>query len=206
MEIVTLTSGPVSTNTYILFKEEQCLIIDPSCNLDRNVDHILNVIQDVPCVGIWLTHGHYDHMIGVDPLVDILQCPVFISDIDAPLLSDPEKNASKGNPIQITVASPMTLFSSGILKTGPFEATVISTPGHTSGCVTFVFDETDAFVGDFIFRGSIGRTDLFSGSMDEMMDSLTTFKHTMPHNLTLYPGHGPITTLALECEDNPYLQ
>ena len=206
MEIIQLCSGPVSTNTYVLVQEDNCLVIDPSCDLNLDISHITNVIGDRNCVGIWLTHGHYDHIIGVDPLVALYGCPVYVSEAAVPLLTDPSKNASRGNPIQIRMTSKFNVIDDRTLLLQGFEAAVIKTPGHTEGCITFIFGQKHAFVGDFIFKNSIGRTDLYGGSMEIMKSSLETFKISFDESLILYPGHGPITTLGQELKDNPFLR
>ncbi len=91
----------------------------------------------------------------------------------------------------------------GIQKTKNFEFEVVLNKGHKEDCVSFIFDDI-MFVGDFIFRDGIGRTDLAGGSIDEMEKSLANLKN-ITKNYTIYPGHGPKTTLQYEIKNNPYL-
>lgn len=91
-------------------------------------------------------------------------------------------------------------------QVGPFTFEIIKTQGHTQDSVTYYFPkEKTMFTGDFLFKNTIGRTDMPSGSIEDMQKSLTKIK-TYPKAITIYPGHGPITTLNEELQTNPYLQ
>lgn len=193
--------GMVQVNTYLLWEDDHVLIIDPgskSPKLQEKIDSNNGIVD-----GIVLTHAHFDHIAGVDALIKKYHCPLYINDLDIPLLTDPELNFSFGEPI--IVKSKPEVLKPGMNTIGAFTLRAIDAPGHSEGCTMLQWDQ-NLFCGDVLFQGSIGRTDLATSSNTKMMQSLRMIKETLSPDLIVYPGHGPKTTLEAEFKYNPYLQ
>lgn len=139
-------------------------------------EKIKEVIGKKQVVGIIITHYHFDHVGALEPLKAFYQVPVY----DIHTLKEGEN------------------------QIGPFLFEMILTPGHKEDLITLYFkDEQAMFVGDFIFKGSIGRIDLPGGDWKQMVSSIEKIKQ-YPKEIIIYPGHGDATTLAYETTYNPY--
>lgn len=198
MHIKQLTLGPYQTNCYILTHNKEVLIIDPSARGDVIASHI---DPSLKVVAIVLTHGHCDHFGGAQALLDRYQCPFYIHEADVELLEDPMKNYSMHQ--NVTLKHQGNVLTEGMMHLGSFSFFVMHTPGHSPGSVSLLFDN-HMFVGDLIFKRSMGRTDLYGGSEREMMKSLRQLK-SLSTNVILYPGHGSTTQLDDEKNSNPFL-
>ena len=197
MKIDCYPIGDYEENSYILRENKKVVFIDPGKRADFLISQVK---EDEKVFGILLTHGHDDHTGAVDDLVDHFHCPIYIHQDDI-LLVKTKGNAYSGgsmHPISYDVL--------------PFEETlelddltfkIHHTPGHTSGSVLIQYKNV-LFTGDTLFANSIGRTDLFSGSDEEMIQTLK-YILTLPSDLTIYPGHGPSSTIAQEKMTNYYL-
>ena len=193
--------GMVQVNTYVLWNDNHVLIVDPgtaNAQLMQKIEEAGAIVD-----GIVLTHGHFDHIGGVDKLVERYHCPLYINANDQALLNDPVLNFSYGEPIVVRT-KPLDLLP-GRQTIGTFELFVIDAPGHSEGSSMIQWDDC-LFCGDVVFQGSIGRTDLATGSNSKMMQSLKMMKETLDGDLKLYPGHGPTTTWKQELLTNPFLQ
>lgn len=205
MEILSLNMGHVDTNTYIIKDEEGIILIDPCLDVGRDASRIDAVIGEDKVNAILLTHGHFDHISGVDYYVDKFSCPVYIHKNDYELLYDERKNLSSmtSEPFRISAKAKIV---SDTVKVGTKEFKVIETFGHTRGSITYILDK-HYFDGDFIFKNSIGRCDLPFGDETIMNNHLKKFvEEYQEKDIILYPGHGPKTTLEKELKHNPYLQ
>ncbi|MCI6272957.1 MAG: MBL fold metallo-hydrolase [Erysipelotrichaceae bacterium] len=196
-KIIKLTLGIYETNCFILKENNHVLIIDPGKKAEKIISEIS---EDEIVDGILLTHGHFDHIGAVDDLVKHYNVDVYMHKNDEILINSPHNKLAgyTGN-----ITSKRNHFSDGINKVKTFMFEVINTPGHTDGSVLIIY-KNNMFSGDTIFKGTIGRTDLFCGNDSKMKQSLKLIKTFNPEYI-VYPGHGDITTLKDEFLYNPYL-
>lgn len=195
MNVLTMPLGDYQTNCYLLWQEgnDHCLLIDPG--------YASPVVEEqmgqrgLTLEAILLTHGHFDHVGGVRALAERTHCRVFLNPQELEL---PESLTAGSLYYTDTYGEGDTLTLAG-LTFG-----VLQTPGHTRGSVCLKFPEA-IFVGDTLFAGSCGRTDLFGGDWGELSRSLRRLAD-LPGEYSLFPGHGSATTLERERKYNPYLR
>ena len=206
IRIRMLTVGPVATNCYVVYREgsEVCVVVDPGANGRQIADFLKK--EGVRPEAILLTHGHFDHFEGVPELTAEMGGRVYILDRERDLIADPQQNGSLGLMGHGTAIEPeFTVRDGEILTAAGMEFTVIHTPGHTAGgCCYYLRDEGILFAGDTIFMESIGRTDLPTGNMREILASIRDKILTLPDDTRILPGHGPTTDVAYEAANNPY--
>lgn len=197
--------GPLETNTYLLLKDGEALIVDPSFTSEKEFELIQKDLQDYDLKGILLTHGHIDHIVGIPLILAWKQVDVYINPNEAHFLKDPSLNLSNMIPPHFVYEGTCIDLNSGHNSIASFDFEVLNTPGHTAGSQSFVFG-TDVVCGDFIFAGSVGRMDFPTGSEDDMMNSIREFVALYKNQeVTLYPGHGYSTSLAGEMLRNMYI-
>ncbi|MEG0264811.1 MAG: MBL fold metallo-hydrolase [Erysipelotrichaceae bacterium] len=200
-KIEVIAVGMFAANCYLLWHDEHVLIVDPGSKSPRIQEMIDS--QNGHVDGIYLTHGHFDHIAGVDVLVKKYHCPVYMNELDRPLLKDPNLNFSADTMNPITIQSTVNGLTPGYHTIGSFKFLLIDAPGHSEGSSLMIW-EHHMLCGDVIFAGSIGRTDLLSGSNTKMYQTLEMVKQLDP-SYDIYPGHGETTTLLRELQTNPYL-
>ncbi len=204
--IRSMMLGPVGTNCYIAHVEgrSDCVVIDPGYSGER----VAQVLTDdgLTLDGVLLTHGHFDHYEGVPGLTAKMGGKVYILDEELDLIKDPAKNGSLGLMGHGTAIEPeFTCHDGDVLELAGMEFKVIHTPGHTKGgCCYYLEDEGVLFAGDTIFMESIGRTDLPTGNMKEILSSVREKILSLPGDTKILPGHGPATDVAYEAANNPY--
>lgn len=198
MEVKRYCVGAFGTNCYLVKKENDVLIIDPGASYSKILAH-LDETWNIQA--ILLTHGHFDHIQAVDKLQAHFHCPVYLNEKDEELARN-EKINSLGN-YSASLHGKTEALDEGTLTIGNFIIQVTEAPGHTSGSVLLKIEDY-LFTGDVLFKGSIGRTDLYSGNASEMKRSLQLF-YTMDENLIVCPGHDETTVLKNELLYNPYL-
>ena len=199
-EIQRYVLGMVQVNTYVLWNDNHVLIIDPGSKSNK----LQSVLDEAGAIvdGIFLTHAHFDHIGGVEAFAKKYNAPLYMNELDAPLLSDPRLNLSGYDPL-VVLTKPNFLMP-GKQKIGTFEVTIYDAPGHSEGCSMLEW-ENNLFSGDVLFQGSIGRTDFYTSSNTKMMLSLKRIIEMNPV-LVVYPGHGEATTIKNELQWNPFLQ
>ncbi len=195
-KIEKLILGLYETNCYLIKEDGHVLIVDPGKKAERIIEKIGDFIVD----GIVLTHGHFDHIGAVDDLINHYGMDVYI-DYDDEVLLNSVHNQYGGYAGK--VYHKVKYLEHGVNTIGKFTFEVIKTPGHTEGSVLINY-KNHLFTGDTLFKDSIGRTDLYSGDYSKIKQSLKLIK-TLDPDLIVYPGHGEITTLKEELENNPYL-
>lgn len=194
--------GPEETNCYLVYDEQKnCVLID--CN--GTGEQFINFIEanELQLKAILLTHGHADHIAAVPVIKEKFQCPVYAGIDEKEMLEDSDLNLTRWFGHPIFFSPEYTLKEGDEITFGTMKFQVWHTPGHTKGSVCYQMGEA-LFAGDTLFAGSCGRTDLATGSWEEMKQSLQRLKE-LPHSCVIYPGHGPSSTMALELEHNPYL-
>lgn len=192
MRISSLTLGLVDTNTYFIENDKAVILIDPSGESEKIIKK-LNQINK-PLKAILLTHAHFDHIGAVDDIVDRFDVPVYMHEAEFDFLKDPVKNGADkfkqyGLPIITSKVTPEKL-NEGSTEIEGFKFNVLHTPGHSPGSLTYVFDEF-AVVGDTLFNNGIGRTDLYKGDYETLVDSIQDKIFELEGDLPLFPGHGP---------------
>ena len=156
--------------------------------------------------GILLTHGHFDHIWGCNRLRELSGAPIYAYEEEKVLCEDAVTNVSE------QVGRPYTVIPDRYLKDGE-EITIagmtcrlIATPGPTVGSCCYYFEEAGILIaGDTLFEGSVGRTDLATGSMGTLVRSIKDKLFTLPDDTKVYPGHGDTTTIGYEKQNNPFV-
>ncbi len=188
-----------------------CLIIDEKTNQSALVDctefsqKMIDMIGNTDLRYILLTHGHFDHIIGVKSVKEKYGVKVVISKADEPMLSSAKLSlAAFCNAPQNNVEADVIVEDGDEITLGETKIKVMATPGHTSGSVCYIAEDC-IFSGDTLFCCSCGRTDFPSGSSDEMMLSLQKLK-ALDGDYKVYTGHNDLTTLDFERKNNPYMK
>lgn len=207
--IRTFMLGPLQNNTCLLGDPltRQAVIVDPSLGCESILPGLL--AENWQITRIWLTHAHFDHTAGIESLCCALgaQLPIGLHPADLPLYQDGGGAKQFGIHNQ-PGPEPSFEFQHGqTLLIGNSSVEVRHTPGHTPGHVIFYLPSASTvLVGDVIFAGSVGRTDLEGGSHRQLIESIRTQVLSLPPATRLISGHGPATSVANESRFNPYLQ
>ena len=199
MIIDHLILGAFETNCYVLCSAEsarECLVIDTGLEAGRLIEFLKQ--HNLYPVAVVLTHGHPDHVAGVAELhenfPDIKVC---IHKLDADMLT---------SSLVPRPSSILFLEGEAVIEQAGIKLHVLHTPGHTSGGICLYSEEEGiVFTDDTLFADSVGRTDL-GGNMAQLIKSIREKLLTLPDDTKVYPGHGPVTTIAHEKAHNQFLQ
>ena len=205
MKVVQIPNGQFVENTYLVIDEvsQACAIIDPGEEAGLIV-HKLSAAGVTP-VGIWITHAHVDHVLGVARVKEATGVPVYLHPADRPLYERvPQQAFAFGMRAEPLPAPDRELAPGDVLAVGELTFRVRHAPGHSPGSVVFE-GHGAAFAGDVLFQGSIGRTDLPGGDFDTLRTSIERELLTLPDSTIVYSGHGPETTVGHERRTNPFL-
>jgi glyoxylase-like metal-dependent hydrolase (beta-lactamase superfamily II) len=194
LEVKRIVTGKLRENCYVLVSDEQAVIIDPGADFELINSGLAGAIPGL----ILLTHGHYDHIGAVKALVaEYAAAEVCVSALDVELLEAPEKNMSLwGDQLVSDIRADVLLHDGDLLNFSGSIIKVIGTPGHTRGSVCFGV-EGILFSGDTLFKGAVGRTDLYGGDSASLSKSLEKLRQ-LDVNTIVYPGHGFRTTIGAE--------
>jgi hydroxyacylglutathione hydrolase len=195
--------GPVATNCYIVRTERgapQAVVIDPGA--DATTLRLEIARMGTTVAGILVTHTHYDHIGAVADLAEATGAPVYISELEAPVLATPDAYFP-GMGIRPWRAE-RTLAGDETIELAGIAFQTVEVPGHSPGHLAFYADGS-LFSGDVLFAGSVGRTDLPYGDWTTLVESIRALVDRFPPETTVYSGHGPPTTLGAELARNPFL-
>lgn len=206
MQIIKLEVGALGTNCYIVWCDQtrEAVIIDPggdAASIMAQVDG-----EKLSVKYIINTHGHADHIGAVAKIKQVTGAPVLIHSADADMLTSSSRNLSTYMGPGITCEpADRTIKEGDIIKFGTESLTVLETPGHTPGGICLK-GEAVVFSGDTLFAESIGRTDFPGGSYSQLIQHIRQKLMSLPDDYTVYPGHGPETTIGWERKMNPFIQ
>ncbi|MDD4388559.1 MAG: MBL fold metallo-hydrolase [Bacilli bacterium] len=202
MQIRRFRSKLIQANCYFVIDGNAGIIIDPSVEYDEVVRS-----SAVSLAGIFITHGHFDHISELDSYIENSDAPVYLHKLAFPKLNNPNLNCSTLFPLNIQFSVPEKRIvcksdtSELMLLSTPIR--IIETPGHTD-CSLCIMIADMLFSGDTLFKDSIGRTDLPGAAPEALIASFLKLKNLNPA-LTVYPGHGDSTLLGRELTENPYI-
>lgn len=190
------------TNCYVVRDGGEALVIDPG----EGTDELLAALSGIRVTTIVNTHCHLDHSGGNGAVKAATGAPLAIHEADLPLLRGlPQQGMMFGVPCEPSPEPDRFIEEGDVLRVGSVEFRVVHVPGHAPGHIALIADGV-ALVGDVLFAGSIGRTDLPGGNTAQLIDSIRTKLLTLPDDTRVYSGHGPQTTIGEERRYNPFLR
>ena len=195
----------IRTNCYFVGNKnsDEIIIIDPGEDCEELVELIES--ENLKPVGIFLTHGHFDHILAVDELSDKYSIKVFICEDEEELIKDNNLNCSSQFRRTCSVHADELFRDGQIMEIGGMQFKVLHTPGHTSGSCCFYFEEDRVlFTGDTVFYLSVGRTDFPTGSGPTLLRSIQEKLVPLDDDVVIYPGHGEDTTIGFEKINSEY--
>ena len=206
LKIGRIVLGVCQTNCYFVYEEgkNEALVFDPA---DKG-DYIYNGLKakGFSVAAILLTHGHFDHIWGVDALKELSGAKVYAYEGEKEVCEDAAINVSQNTGRPCTVAADVYLKDEEKISITGMTCTLIATPGHTKGSCCYFFEDDKILIsGDTLFQESVGRTDLPTGSMSALVRSVREKLLPLPEEVKVYPGHGETTSIGHEKEYNPFL-
>lgn len=216
IKIGRMVLGVCQTNCYFLYREggKDCIVVDPA---DQGQSIYGKLAKNgLRVSAILLTHGHFDHIWGLDALRDAVNAaagsegaePVkaYAHEAERELLRDARKNVSEQAGRACTTYADVYVQDGQMISAADLSCQVIATPGHTAGGCCYYFEEAGFLLaGDTLFQESVGRTDFPTGSMGTLVRSIKDRLFALPDGTKVYPGHGESTTIGHEKEYNPFL-
>ncbi len=206
MKIDSLILGMVSTNCYIVSDEitKEAIVIDPADQADKIIEFLEH--EQLSLQAILLTHGHFDHIMGVEELKKHFGVKVYASMAEEKLLLNPGWNCSIQIAKNVSIIADEWVEEGNQLVFGPLHLKVIETPGHTRGSICYYFEsEHVLFSGDTLFLESVGRCDLPTGNAQRLVESVVNKLMILPDETIVYPGHGKETSIGYEKRNNAYI-
>jgi glyoxylase-like metal-dependent hydrolase (beta-lactamase superfamily II) len=201
----TLPTGPLEVNCYIIGceKTNKAAVIDPGGHAQEILEKLKN--HNLTVVMIINTHGHFDHIGGNGDLLEVTGAELIIHRDDRPLLDRATEHAAVFGLRAEPSPEPTRQLDGGeTLQLGELSLEIIHTPGHSPGGMCILVEDC-LFVGDTLFAGSIGRTDLPGGNHQQLILNIKEKLLPLPEDTKVYPGHGPMTTIGEEKLYNPFL-
>jgi glyoxylase-like metal-dependent hydrolase (beta-lactamase superfamily II) len=205
LAVEQLSLGPIQTNCYVVRAERgaaEAIVVDPSG--DAAELRLQLASMGTRCAVILVTHGHWDHLVGVADLAEGTGAPVHMPEGERQLLEDPSAYWGSA-PVAIRAHKPEVLVGGGdTVDAAGVSLEVLDVPGHSPAHVAYYADGC-LFSGDVLFAGSVGRADLPGADWDTLLASIRMLVERYPPDTVVYPGHGPTTTLGAELARNPFL-
>ena len=209
LQLQSFVFNPLQENTYVLFDEtKECVIIDPGCYEREEQYDLADFIEtnELKVVKLLNTHGHVDHVLGNAFVKETYKTKLYIHEQDAATLKAVKVYAPHYGFFQYQEAEPDIYLKEGEPVTfGNQSLDILFVPGHAPGHIAFYHAASKTLIGgDVLFYNSIGRTDLPGGNYDTLINSIQQKFFTLPDEVTVYPGHGPATTIGYEKKTNPF--
>lgn len=205
LDLRRFVTGKLYTNCYILGDTEtkEAFVFDAPDHGGRIYEFVENLGYKIKAV--ILTHGHFDHILGLSELLKLSGAPLYAGEHEAKLINNPEFNLTayfRADLEDIKVDKPLS--DGETLTLGKNEIKVIHTPGHTVGGLSFLCEDM-LISGDTLFEGSIGKTDHMTGDTRLEIATIKEKLLILPDNTRVYPGHGEMTTIGRERKENMFL-
>ena len=206
MKIEKFSLGILGANCYLLINEEtkDTVVVDPGGHSKKFTAYIEE--EKLNLVAILLTHGHFDHIMGIDDFLKAFPVPVYAGEDELPVIEDDRLNVSCMYGPKYAFHGAQPVRDGQVIECAGIEVDVLHTPGHTvGGCCYYLPKEHRLFSGDTLFCASIGRTDLPTGSSSQLVRSVQEKIMTLPDDTKIYPGHMEETSVQFEKEHNPFI-
>lgn len=204
LQVEQLPLGPIGTNCYVVRADlgaPDAAVVDPSG--DATELRLALAERGARCSAILVTHGHWDHLLGVAELAEGTGAAVYMAEGERFLLEDPNRFTPPS--ISLQPYTPDVLLQGGeTIEVAGIEFDVLAVPGHSPAHLAYHADGS-LFSGDVLFAGSVGRTDLPGADWDTLLASIRSLVEVYPPETAVYPGHGQATTLGDEVAHNPFL-
>lgn len=206
MKVEKFVTGIISTNCYVVSNEEtkEAVIVDPAACPSSILNYIKE--KELKIVAILLTHGHFDHTMGLNGFLERYDVPVYAHEQEESTLKEPALNLSGSYTSGFSFSGASYIQDGQVLSLAGYDFLVLYTPGHTPGGVCYYVEkEKVLFSGDTLFQNSVGRTDFPGSSMAELIRGIREKILTLPDDVKVYPGHMGETMIGYEREHNPFV-
>ncbi len=212
MQIKKFEFNPFDENTYLIWDEEtrETAVVDPGCYFQEEENEIENYIskENLKIKYILNTHCHIDHIFGINFFKQKYSCEYYVPENDIELLNNASEQANfMGLDFNSNIKHDKLINEHLILTLGNIKINFIYTPGHTPGEVCIYFEkEKVCLTGDVLFNLGIGRTDLWGGDYETLINSITKKLFNLPDDVIIYPGHGDKSDIGFEKSNNPFFR
>ena len=206
LKIGRIVMGMCQTNCYFVYEEGNtgAIVFDPA---DKG-EYIYNGLKEkgFSVEAIFLTHGHFDHIWGVEALKELSGAKVYAFEEEREVCENAKINVSAGAGRPCQIKADVYMKDGEEVTVAGVTCRLIATPGHTKGSCCYYFETAKMLIsGDTLFQESVGRTDLPTGSMSTLVRSIKEKLMPLPEDVKVYPGHGEATSIGYEKEYNPFL-
>lgn len=211
IKIKTFVFNAFQENTYVVYDEtNECIIVDAGCYTDHEFNLLVKYLEDNNLKPIKLvnTHCHVDHVLGISKLIKKYSIPFEANKKDEPVIEDAVNHGKVFGFNVVQPPFPTKYLNDGDeIKVGNSTLKVLEVPGHSEGSIALYSSEGNfVIVGDVLFKGTIGRTDLPGGDYDQLINSIYKKLLVLDRSTVVYSGHGPSTTIGDEIMSNPFLR